>query len=142
MADLRAPHGLRRRDNRGGHRRSSVGGAQSAWRLFVNLPISRLDASAAIVCPCYLAAWIADDPADADGDPAADAPHGVDGHGLLLVRGAAYAAGGAVAEVEALVAQPCRRVGSDVCGDSRAVVGHGGRGRSLTPFDRAYHPTR
>ena len=91
------------------------GARNPRWRLFVNIPVSRLDASAAIVCPCYLAAWIADDPADDDGDPAADAPHGVDGHGVLLVRGAAYAAGGAVAEVEALVAQPCRRSGLICC---------------------------
>ena len=92
------------------------GARNPRWRLFVNIPVSRLDGSAATVCPCYLAAWIADDPADDDGDPAADAPHGVDGHGVLLVRGAAYAAGGAVAEVEALVAQPCRRSGLIVRG--------------------------
>ena len=34
------------------------------------------------------------------------------GHGVVLVRGAAFASGGAVAEVEALVAQPCRLSGA------------------------------
>ncbi len=104
------------------------GARNPRWRLFVNIPVSRLDGSAATVCPCYLAAWIADDPADDDGDPAADAPHGVDGHGVLLVRGAAYAAGGAVAEVEALVAQPCRRSGLICAGirvQSWGTVGEG-----------------
>jgi hypothetical protein len=83
------------------------------WRLYAHVPLSRLGATAGQVCDCYLVAWVADDPAD-DNDPAADAPAGVDGHGVLLVRGAAFAAGGAVAEVEALVAQPCRVSGA-VC---------------------------
>ena len=49
------------------------------------------DAVAARACPCYLVAWVSDDPADDDGDPARDAPAGVSGHGVLLVRGAAVA---------------------------------------------------
>ena len=85
------------------------GARNPRWRLFVHLPLAQLDADAGQICPCYLVAWIGDDPADGDGDPATDAPHGVEGHGVVLVRGAAFAAGGAVAEVEALVAQPCRR---------------------------------
>ena len=82
------------------------------WRLFVHLPLARLDGAAAAGCRCYLVAWIADDPGDDDGDPAADAPPGTDGHGVVLLRGAAFASGGAVAEVEALVAQPCRLSGA------------------------------
>jgi len=84
------------------------------WRLFAHLPLARLDRSAGEACPCYLVAWIADDPGDDDGDPWVDAPSGVSGHGVLLVRGAAFAAGGVVAEVEAMVAQPCRLSGA-VC---------------------------
>jgi hypothetical protein len=84
------------------------------WRLYAHLPLSRLAAAAGQVCDCYLVAWVADDPADDDGDPGADAPLGVDGHGVLLVRGAVFAAGGGVAELEALVAQPCRVSGA-VC---------------------------
>jgi hypothetical protein len=79
------------------------------WRLVVHLPLADVDAVAARACPCYLVAWVADDPADADGDPARDAPPGVEGHGVLLVRGAAVAGAGTLAEAEALVAQPCRR---------------------------------
>ena len=90
------------------------GARNPRWRLFVHLPLSALDSSAAIVCPCYVVAWIADDPADDDGDPGVDAPLGSAGHGVVLIRGAAFGSGGAVAEVEALVAQPCRLSGA-VC---------------------------
>ena len=79
------------------------------WQLVVHLPLADLDAVAARACPCYLVAWVADDPADDDGDPDRDAPPGTAGHGVLLVHGAAVGAQGALAEVEALVAQPCRR---------------------------------
>ncbi len=88
------------------------------WQLVVHLPLADLDAVAARACPCYLMAWVADDPADDDGDPARDAPAGVAGHGVLLVRGAAIGGAGALAEAEALVAQPCRR-SSLPCGGSR-----------------------
>jgi hypothetical protein len=86
------------------------------WRLVVHQPLARLDAVAGAVCPCYLVAWVADDPADDDGDPLRDAPVGVEGHGVLLVRGMAFGEAGGVAEVEALVAQPCRRSGASCPG--------------------------
>lgn len=79
------------------------------WQLVVHVPLSDLDVTAARPCPCYLVAWVADDPGDDDGDPWRDAPTGVAGHGVLLLRGAAIGPEGAVAEVEALVEQPCRQ---------------------------------
>lgn len=79
------------------------------WRMLVHQPLEAVDPVAARTCPCYLVAWVADDPADADGDRDRDAPAGVAGHGVLLVRGAALGAAGALAEVEALVEQPCRK---------------------------------
>ena len=85
------------------------GARNPRWQLLLHAPLAALDATAGTVCPCYLVAWVADDPADADGDPLRDAPPGVAGHGVLLVRGAAFGGGGALAEVEALVVQPCRR---------------------------------
>lgn len=88
------------------------------WQLVVHQPLSALDGALGAVCPCYVMAWVADDPADADGDPLRDAPAGVEGHGVLLVRGAAVAARGAIAEVEVVVAQPCRRSNAP-CGGSR-----------------------
>lgn len=88
------------------------------WQLLVHQPLAALDAAAGTVCPCYLMAWVADDPADADGDPRRDAPVGVEGHGVLLVRGVAVAGAGVLGEVEALVAQPCRRSAA-LCGGIR-----------------------
>ena len=56
-------------------------------------------------------------------------PHG-DGLGVLLVRGVAVGGAGAVAEAEALVAQPCRRSNLP-CGGSR--VQSWGPVRDLAP---------
>jgi hypothetical protein len=94
------------------------GARNPRWQIVVHLPLADVDAQAARACPCYLVAWVADDPADDDGDPWRDAPPGGAGHGVLLVRGAAIGGAGATAEVEALVAQPCRR-SSLPCGGSR-----------------------
>ena len=104
------------------------GSANPRWRLFVHLPLAQIDGAAAAACPCYLVAWIADDPADEDGSVDVDAPLGTPGHGVLLVRGAAFAGGAAVAEVEALVAQPCRVSGALCAGirvQSWGTVGEG-----------------
>ena len=86
------------------------------WRLFVHLPFSRVDSLADRLCRCYLVAWVADDAGDADGDAAADAPLGVEGHGVLRVRGAAFDGAGGLAEVETVVAQPCRHSGAPCAG--------------------------
>lgn len=94
------------------------GARNPRWHLLVHQPLAALDAAAGAVCPCYLVAWVADDPADADGNPRHDAPPGVNGHGVLLVRGAAFGGLGALAEVEALVAQPCRQSAAP-CGGIR-----------------------
>lgn len=88
------------------------------WQLLLHVPLADVDAVAARSCPCYLVAWVSDDPADDDGAPLRDAPPGVEGHGVLLIRGAAVGGQGALAEVEALVAQPCRR-SSTACGGIR-----------------------
>lgn len=86
------------------------------WRLVLHLPFASLDAAAGRICPCYVVAWVGDDPADDDGDPDRDAPAGLGGHGVLLVRAAAFGAARGVAEVEALVAQPCRRLAGPCTG--------------------------
>lgn len=88
------------------------------WRLLVHQPLESIEPVATRICPCYLVAWVADDAADEDGDPDRDASVGVAGHGVLRVRGAALGADGALAEVEALVEQPCRR-SSVPCGGIR-----------------------
>jgi hypothetical protein len=83
------------------------GDANPRWRLVVHVPFAAVDAVGGAACRCYLAAWVADDPADNDGDALADSPVGTAGHGVLLVRGAAFGEVGGVAEVEALVSKPC-----------------------------------
>lgn len=60
--------------------------------------------------PCVLVIMVADDPADADGDPLRDAEASAEavdgGHGVLLIRADAFGAFGAQAGVEAAVAMP------------------------------------
>jgi hypothetical protein len=67
------------------------------WQLFAHAPLSALASDGVIASPVYVAAWIADDPFDKDGDPAADT------NGRLLVRAQAFGAGGARRTVEAVV---------------------------------------
>lgn len=92
------------------------GARNPRWRLVLYLPLATIDAVAGAICPCYLVGWVADDPADDDGDPLQDASTGVAGHGVLLVRGAAIGDNGAVAEIEALVSQPCTRSATTCAG--------------------------
>lgn len=63
----------------------------------------------------YLAVWIADDPADADGDPWRDAPASADGHGQVLLRAQALGRRGARATVEALVRHDCAGLDGAPC---------------------------
>jgi hypothetical protein len=87
------------------------------WRLVVHLPLADIDAVAARACPCYLIAWVADDPAD-DGDPARDAPPGCGPRHAAGARGGRgrgrHAGGGrgAVAQRAALEL-PCEAAACD-----------------------------
>jgi hypothetical protein len=67
------------------------------WRLFARGHVSDLVPEPIVSSPTYIAAWIADDQEDADGDPERDA------NGRLLVRGESFAAGGARRSVEAML---------------------------------------
>jgi hypothetical protein len=67
------------------------------WRLFARGRVSDLVPEPIVSSPAYIAAWIADDQEDADGDPERDA------NGRLLVRGESFAAGGARRSVEAVL---------------------------------------
>jgi hypothetical protein len=62
-----------------------VGDAQ-VWRLYEYASLSQLAGSDA-GSPCYVAAWVADDPADGDGDPSIDA------NGILAIRAVAVGPG-------------------------------------------------
>ncbi|HET7694656.1 MAG TPA: hypothetical protein VFK57_03040 [Vicinamibacterales bacterium] len=62
-------------------------GDPQAWRLYESGSLPGLVPGASV--PVYVAAWVADDPSDGDGDPQ------VDSNGILWVRAAAYGPGSA-----------------------------------------------
>jgi hypothetical protein len=69
------------------------------WRLFAWGPVTRLLPGADFwSSPLFVAVWLADDPAETDGNPREDA------NGLLWLHAAAYGPGGATRAVEAVVA--------------------------------------
>lgn len=68
-----------------------------SWRLFAHGPVTDLVPGRVADAPVYLAAWIADDPSDGDGDPSTDA------NGRLMIRATAFGVGGARRSVEAIV---------------------------------------
>jgi hypothetical protein len=67
------------------------------WRLFVHTPMARL--ARAPLAEEYLAAWVADDPTETDGDPL------VDGNDIVMVRAQALGPWGRQRTIEATVAR-------------------------------------
>lgn len=80
------------------------------WRLYSYGPLVPPAGTPSSDLPIYVVSMVADDPADADGDPQVDGGgSGVPvnrGAGVLLVRGEAYGRRGAVRVVEATVVRP------------------------------------
>lgn len=78
---------------------TSVGGNPDCpeWHLFAHAAVDKLIPGRLVRMPAYVAAWIADDGADGDGNPAADA------NGRLLLHAKAFGPGGARRSVEAAV---------------------------------------
>lgn len=68
------------------------------WRLFESGALAPLIGFAAADTPAYVAAWIADDWREADGDPQ------VDTNGIVILRAEAWGRGGAFQAVEVTVA--------------------------------------
>lgn len=69
--------------------------------------------------PCYLAVWIADDPRELDGNPAADAAAEDDpGHGIVRVHAEAFGPAGARRVIEAELARVCQ---GNPCGNGIRV---------------------
>jgi hypothetical protein len=66
------------------------------WRLFLSSPLSRISRSAAPTE--YVVAWVADDAAEQDGDPASDS------NGVIVVRAQAFSRLGVHRVVEVVVA--------------------------------------
>jgi hypothetical protein len=89
-------------DHSGGERR--WGGNNPRWRLFARGKLSAL--TPGIESPFYVAAWIADDPAETDGDPSRDGSGVTNpGAGILQLRSEAFGPGGVHRAVEATIAR-------------------------------------
>lgn len=84
-----------------------MGGDPPVWRLFEYGPLERLVPAASGLVPCYLVVWIADDRADGDGNPAADA------NGIVVMRAAAIGWGGGRADTEISVRRTPSEGGPD-----------------------------
>jgi hypothetical protein len=69
------------------------------WKLFAWGPLSQMLPNDVIDSPMYVAVWIADDPAETDNDPAADA------NGALTLRAEAYGPAGVRKVIEVTVAR-------------------------------------
>ncbi len=81
------------------------------WRLYAYGPLADLLPGDPAPPTTYVAAWIADDPTDADGNPFVDSPDDADpGHGVLVVAGRSYGPGFASRTVQLVV----QRVGADL----------------------------
>jgi hypothetical protein len=66
---------------------AGVPGEPSEWRLYGAAILAAVVPEAAERNPCFMAVWVADDPVDGDGNPAAD------NNGILLLRAAAFGPG-------------------------------------------------
>jgi len=71
----------------------SWGANSPRWRLFAFGPLSSIAGSGSVQSSAYLATWIADDPAETDGDPLADA------NGRIMVLAKAFGLFGSVRSV-------------------------------------------
>jgi hypothetical protein len=69
------------------------------WHLFAYGPLSNIGGTAVSKSPMYMAVWIADDPAETDGDPSADA------NGVITVLAQAIGPAGAIRTIEATVSK-------------------------------------
>jgi hypothetical protein len=71
-----------------------------SWRLFAHASLSRLVPAGSALSLAYVIVWVADDPAELDGDSSRDS------NGVLLLRAEAFGTAGAWRAVEATVARP------------------------------------
>ena len=79
--------------------RNQWGANDPQWRLFAYSPLKELLPNVAIDSASYIAVWVADDPAETDGDPAADT------NGTLTLHAEAFGPTGAHKVIEVTVAR-------------------------------------
>lgn len=76
------------------------------WQLFAHAPLEAMLTSDAARSRYYVLVLVADDPAEADGDPARDALGPGAGAGILRIRSEAFGPAGAHRAIELIVARP------------------------------------
>jgi hypothetical protein len=74
------------------------------WRLYAYSPLSSIIDTGTILSPLYVAVWVADDPAETDGNPSADGTVGP-GAGVIMLRAKAFGPNGSEATIEAAVSR-------------------------------------
>lgn len=90
-------------------------GANNArWRLYAYGRLGKI-VQFARPADCYVAAWVADDRREQDGDPLADALEHEPGHGTLRIRAEAYGPGGARRALEAELVRQCSAGPPEAC---------------------------
>ena len=77
----------------------ALGANTPAWRLYAWGPLTRLAGLPATDSGAYVAVWLADDPADADGLPSVDA------NGTIMVHSEAFGFGATRRGVDAVIAR-------------------------------------
>jgi hypothetical protein len=76
------------------------------WRLFARGPLSALLPGSGIGAPYHVAVWVADDPAENDGNPSRDGTNQTNpGSGMIQLRAEAFGPVGAHRSVEATIAR-------------------------------------
>jgi hypothetical protein len=81
-------------------------GDPQVWRLYQYGSLAQL-AGVDAASPCYIAAWVADDPGDGDGNPS------VDSNGIIAIRAVALGPGNARATTAVSIAKTSVPGGSD-----------------------------
>ena len=76
------------------------------WRLFARGPLSAVTPGSGVGAPYHVAVWIADDPAETDGDPSRDGTDRTNpGTGMIQLHAEAFGPVGAHRSVEATIAR-------------------------------------
>jgi type IV pilus assembly PilX-like protein len=91
-------------DHVGGERLWGVNNPR--WRLFARGPLSAVTPGSGVGAPYHVAVWVADDPAETDGDPSRDGTDQTNpGTGMIQLHAEAFGAVGAHRSVEATIAR-------------------------------------
>ena len=74
------------------------------WQLYAYSPLNNIIDTGTVSSPLYVVVWVADDPAETDGDPNTDGTSGK-GAGIMMLRAKAYGPNGSVALIESAISR-------------------------------------